>query len=160
LNLEAYDAIAECGGISKRCRSERVKETSKKNGKGLKSGKGVDMSNLPQAKTNRKQREDLEARKAYRHKRCQIPGCTNEAIDGVHHIIQKVDIIIDHPLNFLNPCIVCHPECDEGTISQVDQFELKAHEFKTTVERILKDLGEFAGVVLYVDGDRVRVKRG
>jgi hypothetical protein len=137
------------------------KPTAKpKKSKGLKSGKGIDMSNLPQAKTNRKQREDLEARKAYRHKRCQIPGCTNEAIDGVHHIIQKADIIIDHPLNFLNPCIVHHPECDEGIISQVDQFELKAHEFNTTVEQILKDLGDFAGVVLYIEGDRVKVKRG
>lgn len=125
-----------------------------------KACKGVDMSGLPFGKTNRKQRQNKAVRKTYRHKICQIPGCTKPAINGVHHIIQKVDIIIDHPLNFLNPCMQHHHECDEGIISQADQFEIKACENNTTVEQILKDLGEFAGVLLFIDGERVKVYRG
>lgn len=154
-----YDAIAEAGGQAKPKKKQK-KPKQPLSYKRKKKPSGVDMSNLPLGKTNRIQRVDEAIRRTYRHKICQIPGCTKPAIDGVHHIIQKVDIIIDHPLNFLNPCIDHHHECDEGIISQVDQFELKAHENNTTVEQILKDLGEFAGVVLYVDGERVKVFRG
>jgi hypothetical protein len=57
----------------------------------------------------------------------------------------------------INLCDTCHEKADKYELSQVDLYELIAHREKTTVEQILKDLGELAGVLLYIDKERVRV---
>lgn len=123
--------------------------------KPIKSKTCLDMSGLTFSKTNRKQREDKKARKVTIRCKCQISGCNREAQKAYHHIIQKSIIIIDHILNFLRVCDVHHPECDEGIISQAEQFEIIALNNNITVEEILKTLEEFAGVSLFVDGERV-----
>lgn len=117
------------------------------------------MSELPFGKTNRKQRVDIKPRKNRTRSHCVIPGCRNPVGKGRHHIIQKSIIIIDHEYNLIDPCDFCHPKCDEGEISQVDQFELKAHEVGITVEELLKTLGSFAGVKLYIEGEFVKVAK-
>ena len=123
--------------------------------------KQLDMSNLPLGKVNHIQREDLKTRKITGEQICicWIPGCHKRAQQSYHHIIQKSIILIDHKLNFLRACDKHHPECDEGKISQVDQFEIVAHKNNTTVEEILKTLEQFSGVKLFIDGDRVRVNK-
>jgi hypothetical protein len=123
--------------------------------------KQLDMSQLPFGKINRSQREDLEIRKVAKEDICicWIPGCHKRAQQAYHHVIQKSIILIDHKLNFLRACDKHHPECDEGKISQVDQFEIVAHKNNTTVEEILKTLEQFSGVKLFIDGDRVRVNK-
>jgi hypothetical protein len=119
----------------------------------------LDMRELPLGKTNRKQRIDLKPRKNRTRSRCIIPGCRNPVGKGRHHIIQKAMIVLDHEFNLLDVCDFCHPKCDEGEISQVDQFELKAHGLGITVEELLKTLENFAGVKLFVDGPFVRVEK-
>ena len=119
----------------------------------------LDMSELPFGKTNRKQRVDLKPRKNRTRSRCIIPGCRNPIGKGRHHIIQKSIIIIDHEYNLLDVCDFCHPKCDEGEISQVDQFELKAHELGITVEELIKTLENFAGAKIYIEGESIKVAK-
>jgi predicted restriction endonuclease len=119
----------------------------------------LDMSGLTFQKVNRKQRVDKKARKVTDRCKCQIPGCHREAQKAYHHAIQKSVIVIDHILNFLRLCDVHHLECDEGIISQVDQFEIIAHKNNMTVEEVLKTLEEFAGVNLFIDKDSVKVEK-
>lgn len=120
---------------------------------------GVDMSGLPFGKVNRRQRENKQARKEVRRTICEIPGCRRRAQAGPHHIIKRSQILIDHRLNLINLCDVHHPEADQYKIAQVDLFELVAAREGTTLEQLLKDLGEYAGVSLYIDGDRVKICR-
>ncbi len=121
--------------------------------------KQLDMSELPLGKVNHTQREDLKSRKITGEQICicWISGCTKRAQQAYHHVIQKSDILIDHKLNFFRACDSHHSQCDEGEISQADQFEIVAHKNNTTVEEIFKTLEQFSGVKLFFDGDRVRV---
>ena len=135
-----YNAIAKTGGIPR-----------------VSSRGGVDMSCLPFGKVNRRQRENKRARKEARQTRCEIPGCGRRAQAGPHHVIKRSQILIDHKFNFINLCGVHHPAADKYEIAQVDLFELIAAREGTTLEQLLKDLGEYAGVSLYIDGDRVKI---
>ena len=137
-----YDAITRAGGIT------RVPPKG-----------GVDMTCLPFGKTNRRQRENKRARKEVRRAWCEIPGCRRRAQAGPHHIIKRSQILIDHRLNLINLCDVHHPEADQYKIAQVDLFELVAAREGIMLNQLLKDLGEYAGVSLYIEQDRVIVGR-
>lgn len=119
----------------------------------------LDMSGLSFGKINRKQRVNLKPRKNRTRSRCIIPGCRNPVGKGRHHIIQKSIIIIDHEYNLLDVCDFCHLKCDEGEISQVDQFELKSHELGITTEEIIKVLENFAGAKIYIEGESIKVAK-
>ncbi|NLW47424.1 MAG: hypothetical protein GXY86_08820 [Firmicutes bacterium] len=119
----------------------------------------LDMSELPFGKTNQKQRENKKIRKVIDRCKCRIPGCNKEAQKAFHHIIQKSDILIDHPLNFIRLCDIHHPEADEFKISQVDLFELVAHDNKITVEELLRTLEDFAGASIYIEGESIKVAK-
>jgi len=121
---------------------------------------GVDMSGLPFGKTNRRQRENKRARKEARRAWCEIPGCGRRAQAGPHHVIKRSRLLIDHKLNLINLCDSHHLAADKYEIAQGDLFELIVAREGTTLERLLKDLGEYAGVSLYIDGGRVKVFRG
>lgn len=141
--IKMYDEIAAAGGIAK--------PRKKKN--------CLDMRELTLGKTNRQQRINLQPRKERKRTRCIIPGCNKPIGPGRHHGVQKSDVIIDHEFNLFDLCFEHHGQADEFEISQVDLFELKAHESGTTVENILKTLSEVSGFFLYIDGDRVRVRK-
>jgi hypothetical protein len=119
----------------------------------------LDMSNLTLGKVNRSQREDKKVRKVTERCKCRIPGCHKEAQKAYHHVIQKSDILIDHKLNFIRLCDGHHSAADEFGISQVDLFELIAADNHITVEELLKTLAEFAGVLIYINGELVKVKK-
>jgi hypothetical protein len=119
----------------------------------------LDMREFAFGKTNRKQRVNLKPRKERKHLRCIIPGCNKPVGPGRHHGIQKSDVIIDHELNLFDLCQEHHAMADEFEISQVDLFVLKAHETGISVEEILKTLSQVSGFLLYIDGDRVKVKK-
>jgi|GEM_PF-4039856 len=138
-----YNAIAKTGGIPR-----------------VSSRGGVDMSGLPFGKTNRRQRENKRARKEARRAWCEIPGCGRRAQAGPHHVIKRSQILIDHRLNFINLCDLHHLAADKYEIAQVGLFELIAAREGTTLEQLLQDLGEHAGVSLYMDGGRVKVFKG
>ena len=117
------------------------------------------MSGLPFGKINRRQRENKRARKEARRAWCEIPGCGRRAQAGPHHVIKRSQILIDHRLNFINLCDLHHLAADKYEIAQVDLFELIAAREGTTLEQLLQDLGEHAGVSLYIEQDRVIVGR-
>lgn len=119
---------------------------------------GVDMSCLPFGKVNRRQRENKQVRKEIRRALCEIPGCRRRAQAGPHHVIKRSRLLIDHKLNLINLCDVHHLAADKYEIAQVDLFELIASREGITFEQLIEDLSEFAGVFLFVDGERVKVK--
>jgi hypothetical protein len=127
--------------------------------KPVKKKTSLDMRNLPFGKTNRKQRENKAARKEVNSACCAIPGCGRKAQCGCHHILQRSELLIDHRYNLINLCDIHHPEADEFQISQVDLFELVAARDKTTVEEIIETLSEHARAFIYIDGDRVKVRK-
>ncbi len=119
----------------------------------------LDMSQLPFGKMNRKQRVNLQPRKERKRTRCLIPGCNKPVGSGRHHGIQKSMIIIDHEYNLFDLCSEHHGQADEFEISQIDLFELKAHELGITIEELLRTLEQCSGVHLFIDGEMVRVEK-
>ncbi len=119
----------------------------------------LDMSGLPFGKTNRKQRVNLQPRKERKRTRCLIPGCNKPVGPGRHHGIQKSMVIIDHEFNLFDLCSEHHGQADEFEISQIDLFELKAHELGITIEELLRTLEQCSGVHLFIDGEMVRVEK-
>lgn len=136
-----YKAIARAGGIPH-----------------LSPRGGIDMSGLAFGKINRQQREDKRARKAVHRALCEIPGCRRRAQAGPHHVIKRSRILIDHRLNLINLCDVHHLAADKYEIAQVDLYELIAAREGVTLEQLIKELSEFAGVFLFVDGGKVKIK--
>lgn len=117
------------------------------------------MSGLPFGKINRRQRENKRARKDIHRTRCEVPGCGRRAQAGPHHVVKRSQLLIDHRLNLISLCDMHHLMADKYEIAQVDLFELMAAREGTTLEQLIKDLGEYAGVSLYIDGDRVKICR-
>ena len=116
------------------------------------------MSGLPFGKINRRQRENKRARKEARRAWCEIPGCGRRAQAGPHHVVKRSQLLIDHRLNLRSLCDMHHLMADKYEIAQVDLFELIASREGITFEQLIEDLSEFAGVFLFVDGERVKVK--
>lgn len=48
---------------------------------------------------------------------------------------------------------------DEFEISQLDLFELKAHELGITIEELFRTLEQFAGAYLFIDRDQVKIQK-
>jgi hypothetical protein len=119
----------------------------------------LNMSQLPFGKTNRSQRVDKKPRKQRSRSRCIIPGCNKPVGLGRHHIIQKSDTLIDHECNLIDLCDGDHSRADEFEISQVDLFELKAHELGITIQELLRTLEQFAGVSIFIEGESVKVAK-
>jgi hypothetical protein len=138
-----YSMIAASGGI----------------GKPVKKKDCLDMRILAMGKTNRKQRIDTRPRKIRKRTRCIILGCNKPVGLGRHHMIQKSDVIIDHEYNLIDLCQEHHDQADEFEISQIDLFELKAHELGITIEELFRTLEEYAGVHLFIDGEMVKVEK-
>ncbi len=118
----------------------------------------VDMSGLPLGKINRSQRVDRQVRKDVHKPICEIPGCGRPTQKGPHHVTKRSKILIDHRLNLISLCDEHHDKADRYEIAQVDLYELIADREKVTVEELLMILGNHAGVLLYIDGERVRVR--
>lgn len=117
------------------------------------------MSGLPFGKINRRQRENKRARKEARRAWCEIPGCWRRAQAGPHHVVKRSQLLIGHRLNLISLCDMHHLMADKYEIAQVDLFDLIAAREGITIEQLLHDLGEYAGVSLYIDGDRVKICR-
>jgi hypothetical protein len=141
-----YQAITETGGITK---PEKKKDY-------------LDMRSFSMGKTSRSQRIDKRARKVDPEEAnciCWIPGCTKKTQQAKHHVLQVWDKIIDHKFNCFRACNDHHPECDEGKISQIDQFAIIAEIYNTTIEDIIKTLEDFSGLKLFIEGESVKTAK-
>lgn len=117
------------------------------------------MRELPLGKTNRKQRIKPEPRKERSRSRCSIPGCRQPLGPGRHHILQKSILVLDHEYNLIDLCQDHHHEADEFIISAADLIELKADEFKITVEKLLEVLSQEAGTFIYLNGEYIKAQK-
>jgi hypothetical protein len=121
MNIEAYDAIAECGGISKRYKSKQVEDTSKKQ-KGLKQKARLKSKSKPIPK---------EVKEAVLKEKggfcfmglCEHCGGTAEATDP-HHFPHKGPHATPDEVKYLWPANrICHDYYHDHPLEEKELFK-------------------------------------